>query len=226
MTKPPDPILYSFRRCPFAMRARLALAVSRTRFELREVKLSAKPAAMVAASAKATVPVLVLPDGEVIDESLDIMRWALTNCDPEHWLERDDAALIAANDGPFKHDLDRYKYPQQHAVDPLIHRDAGLTFLRELDALILAGNRLGGSARGLTDAAIVPFVRQFAAVDQAWFNAQALAHLRAWLEDYLESELFQSIMHRVAIWSPVNIPVVLSSGARLSGPRASLCPPI
>ena len=208
MTRPPDPILYSFRRCPFAMRARLALAVSGTRFELREVKLAAKPAAMWAASSKGTVPVLVLPDGQVIDESLHIMRWALTNCDPEAWLDRDDAALIAANDGPFKHDLDRYKYPEQHAVDPLTHRALGLTFLREIEALVSAGNQLGGCARGLTDAAILPFVRQFAAVDRKWFEAQALPHLRAWLDGYIESDLFHSIMLRVAAWSPISTPAV------------------
>ena len=103
-----DPILYSFRRCPFAIRARLALAISGTTCLLREVKLSAKPAAMLAASPKATVPVLVLPDGTVIDQSLDIMRWALHQRDPEGWLARDDPALIARNDGAFKHDLDRY----------------------------------------------------------------------------------------------------------------------
>ena len=120
-----DPILYSFRRCPYAMRARMALTVSATRCELREVRLSAKPAAMLAASPKGTVPVLVLPDGRVIDESLDIMRWALASNDPEGWLTRDDAALIALNDGPFKHDLDRYKYPDRHDADPIIHRASG-----------------------------------------------------------------------------------------------------
>ena len=196
MTPPPDPILYSFRRCPYAMRARLALAVSGTRVDLREVKLSAKPAAMLAASPKATVPVLVLPDGQVIHESLDIMRWALARNDPEGWLERDDASLIAANDGPFKDHLDRYKYAERYAVDPLPYRDLGLTFLREIDALVSTGDRLGGSARGLTDAAVVPFVRQFAAVDPKWFEAQALPHLRAWLDDYLGSDLFRSIMLR------------------------------
>ena len=199
MTGPPDPILYSFRRCPYAMRARLALAVSGTGVELREVKLAAKPAEMLAVSSKGTVPVLVLPDGEVLDESLQIMRWALAINDPEGWLERDDIGLIAANDGPFKEHLDQYKYPQRYAVDPLPYRALGLAFLREIDALISAGDRLGGGARGLNDAAIVPFVRQFAAVDPGWFDAQALPHLRAWLDDYLGSDLFRSIMLREAI---------------------------
>ncbi|WP_309602845.1 glutathione S-transferase [Sphingomonas sp.] len=223
MTRPPDPILYSFRRCPYAMRARLALAVSGTRVELREVKLTAKPAAMLAASAKATVPVLVLPNGEVIDESLDIMRWALARCDPDAWLERNDAALIAANDGPFKQDLDRYKYPQQHAVDPLVHRESGLAFLRQIDFLVSAGKQLGGRALGLTDAAIVPFVRQFAAVDPPWFNAQPLPHLRPWLEDYLRADLFHSIMLPVEPWSPGNAPTLVPLPVTGSRHQASCC---
>ncbi len=201
MTAPPDPILYSFRRCPFAMRARLALVVSGARVDLREVKLSAKPAEMLAASPKGKVPVLVLPDGVVIDESLQIMRWALAKNDPEGWLERDDAALIAVNDGPFKHALDRYKYPERYSVDPLPHRARGLAFLRELDGLVAAGDRVGG-ARGLTDAAIVPFVRQFAAVAPRWFAAQALPHLRFWLDANLGSDLFAAIMQREALPSP------------------------
>ena len=110
-------MLYSFRRCPYAMRARLALAISGGLCILREVKLSAKPPEMLLASPKGTVPVLVLPDGGVIDESLDIMRWALRSCDPEGWLERGAPDLVAMNDGPFKHDLDRYKYPERHGGD-------------------------------------------------------------------------------------------------------------
>jgi glutathione S-transferase len=134
MTSPPAPVLYSFRRCPYAMRARLALTIAGIRCELREVRLRAKPAAMLAASPKGTVPVLVLADGTVLDESLDIMRWALNHRDPEAWLTRDDAALIAMNDGAFKHDLDGYKYPQRHHSDPAAYRDRGLLFLQTLDA--------------------------------------------------------------------------------------------
>ena len=207
MTPAINPILYSFRRCPYAMRARLALAVSGTRCELREVVLRAKPPSMLTASPKGTVPVLVLPNDEVIDESLEIMRCALANCDPEDWLARDDAALIAANDGAFKQDLDRYKYPERYAVDPLAHRAKGLAFLRELDARLSASGQLCGSARGLTDAAIVPFVRQFAAVDQQWFDTQPLSHLRIWLNGHLASDLFDAVMMRVAPWSPGDPPV-------------------
>ncbi|MFT4026588.1 MAG: glutathione S-transferase N-terminal domain-containing protein, partial [Novosphingobium sp.] len=132
------PVLYSFRRCPYAMRARLALLASGTSCEIREVKLAAKPAEMLAASPKATVPVLVLPDGQVIDESLNIMRWALGRNDPLGWMERTDEASIAANDGAFKHHLDRYKYPERHGSDPAEHRAAGLAILAELEARLAA----------------------------------------------------------------------------------------
>ncbi|WP_338466147.1 glutathione S-transferase [Novosphingobium sp. ZN18A2] len=202
MTAPADPVLYSFRRCPYAMRARLALAASGARCELREVKLSAKPKAMLDASPKGTVPVLVLPDGQVIDESLDIMRWALAKRDPEGWLARDDAALISTNDGPFKHDLDRYKYPERHRTDPLGFRARGLEFLREIDGRLAVACQLCGPERGLADAAIMPFVRQFAAVDREWFDTLPLPHLKAWLAGHLASELFDAIMMRVKPWSP------------------------
>ncbi|MCJ2188625.1 glutathione S-transferase [Novosphingobium beihaiensis] len=207
MSAPADPVLYSFRRCPYAMRARLALAVSGTRCELREVKLSAKPEAMLAASPKGTVPVLVLPDGEVIAESLDVMRHALSRHDPEGWLLRDDAALIAANDGPFKHDLDRYKYPERHGSNALAHRDSALAFLRDLDARLAASGQLCGTTRGLTDMAVMPFVRQFAAVDRVWFDTLPLPHLRDWLAGHLASELFATVMMRVPPWSQGDAPV-------------------
>lgn len=148
MTVSADPILYSFRRCPFAMRARLALTVSGTRYEGREIILRAKPAALLAASAKGTVPVFVLPAGEIIDQSLDIMRWALAKCDPEGWLERDDPSLIGANDGPFKHDLDRHKYPDRHDADALAHREHGQTFLRHLDSRLAISTFLAAPCAG------------------------------------------------------------------------------
>jgi glutathione S-transferase len=161
---------------------------------------------MLEASAKATVPVLVLPDGTVIDESIDIMRWALAQSDPEGWLARDDAGLIATNDGAFKRDLDGYKYPGKHDGDPIAHRESGMDFLRELDAR-LEGGQLCGSARGLVDAAILPFVRQYAAVDAAWFDIQPLPFLRIWLDAHLASPLFQAIMVRVPAWAPGDLPV-------------------
>lgn len=199
---PTEPILYSFRRCPYAMRARMALAASGTPHEIREVKLSAKPAEMLAASPKGTVPVLVLPDGQVIDESLDVMRWALGRNDPEGWLAGDDAALIAANDGAFKHHLDRYKYPDRHASDAMEHRGEGLALLADLDARLTERPYLCGETRTLTDAAILPFIRQFAAVDRAWFDAQKLPRLQRWLAEGLVSPLFAGIMVQRAQWRP------------------------
>jgi glutathione S-transferase len=191
---PTEPILYSFRRCPYAIRARMALAVSGTECEVREVKLRDKPAALIAASPKATVPVLVLPDGRVIDESLDIVRWALARNDPEDWLAGDDSGLIAANDGPFKHHLDRYKYPERHGSDPEEHRAAGLDLLSALEARLTEHAWLCGDRRSLTDAAIMPFVRQFAAVDRAWFDVQPLAGVQRWLAGQLASALFVAVM--------------------------------
>jgi glutathione S-transferase len=206
------PILYSFRRCPYAMRARLALLVSGTICEIREVKLAAKPAEMIAASPKATVPVLALPDGQVIDESLDIMRWSLGCNDPEHWGDRGDEALIAANDGPFKHHLDRYKYPDRHASDPAAHRGLGLELLRVLEARLASCAWLCGNVRGLADAAIMPFVRQFAQTDRAWFDAQPLPCVQAWLERQLADPLFVAAMIRLRPWQAGDAPILFSGG--------------
>ena len=198
---PAEPILYSFRRCPYAIRARLALAISDTPYMLREVHLARKPAAMLAASAKGTVPVLVLADGTVIDESLSIMCWALARNDPEGWLERQDANLIARNDGAFKYDLDRYKYPDRHQSDALVHHQRGVEFLRLLDARLSASGQMCGATRGLADAAIIPFVRQFAAVDPQRFAALPIPHVQIWLADHLASPLFAAVMARADPWS-------------------------
>lgn len=202
MKSAPAPVIYSFRRCPYAMRARLALAVSGTRCELREVWLRDKPPSLLEASPKGTVPVMVLPDGSVIDESLDIMRWALAQNDPEGWLAREDPDLIATCDGPFKRSLDQYKYAERDGTDALAYRAEGTAFLERLDARLAGQDQLAGSTRGFTDAATLPFVRQFVAVDRAWFDTQPLAHLRRWLDDHLASELFGAIMLRVEPWAP------------------------
>ncbi len=186
------PLLFTFRRCPYAIRARLALAVSQIAVDQHEVRLSAKPAALLAVSAKATVPVLLLPNGRVIDESLDIMRWALAAHDPEHWLAGDDRALIAAFDGPFKQHLDAYKYSAGQLED----RAACLALLADLDQRLSQSPQLSGASRSLTDMAILPFVRQFAAVDKAWFTAQPLPDLQHWLNGHLASPLFQSVIAR------------------------------
>ena len=203
------PILYSFRRCPYAMRARMGLLVSGTTCEVREVVLRAKPPEMTAASPKATVPVLVLPDGEVIDQSIDILRWALARHDPEDWLRGDDAALIAGNDDTFKHHLDRYKYPDRHGSDPHAHRAAALDWLETLEGRLVTRANLCGETRTLADIAIFPFVRQFAAVEPEWLAAQPLARLRGWLERHLAAPLFARAMMRHAPWCAGNIPILL-----------------
>lgn len=195
------PILYSFRRCPYAMRARLALLVSGQPVLHREVALRAKPAAMLAASPKGTVPVLILPDRTVIDESLDIMRWALDRHDPEQWRAGEDSNLIAANDGPFKQHLDRYKYADRYGSDPVAHRAGASIILARLETRLAGHSYLCGPGRTLTDMAIFPFVRQFAAVEPDWFAAQPWPALQDWLAVHLESDLFARAMVRHAPWS-------------------------
>lgn len=196
------PILYSFRRCPYAMRARMALLISETAVELREVKLSAKPAAMLAISPKGTVPVLATVQGTVIEESLDIMHWALARSDPAGWLERIDHGLIAANDGPFKHALDRYKYPHRHGSDPAKHRAIGLAILHKLEDRLTGHQHLSGELPGFTDAAIMPFVRQFAATDRDWFDQQELPGVGHWLDWHLSSDVFVACMTKLKPWEP------------------------
>jgi glutathione S-transferase len=202
------PILYSFRRCPYAMRARMALLVSGQACQIREVVLRDKPAAMIAASPKATVPVLVLADGRVIDESLDIMRWALGQNDPENWLGGDDAEQIARNDGPFKQHLDRYKYAARHDSDPVAHREAALAILAGLEERLKDRSNLCRESRSLTDMAIMPFVRQFAATGRDWFNARPLACLQAWLARHEASPLFDQAMVRLPPWRQGDAPTV------------------
>lgn len=205
------PVLYSFRRCPYAMRARLALLVSGTICTIREVKLSRKPAEMTAASPKGTVPVLVPVEGAVIEESLEIMRWSLAQNDPERWLEREDADLIEACDGPFKTHLDRYKYPERHGSDRIAHRAAGLELLTVLETRLASAANLCGEDRGITDAAIFPFVRQFAATDSAWFDEQPIPRVQAWLRRHTTSSLFTAAMVRLAPWQAGDAPTRFSA---------------
>jgi len=190
----------------------MALLVSGTGCTIREVKLSRKPAELIAASPKATVPVIVRTDGGVIEESLAIMRWALEQNDPEGWLEREDRALIEANDGLFKHHLDRYKYPERHGSDPTEHRAAGLALLAGLETRLAAGRNLCGDARGITDIAIFPFVRQFAETDRSWFETQPLPRLQSWLCGHLQSRLFREIMVRLDPWLPADVPIGFPAG--------------
>ena len=202
------PILYSFRRCPYAIRARLAIKVSGVRVALREVVLRDKPAALLLASPKATVPVLQLPDGHVLEQSLDIMRWALEQHDPQGWLrlqEQEEAlALIALNDGPFKQALDRYKYASRHPEQSVQawRDDAVDLMLAPLNRRLVDRLFLLRDTPSLADMAIAPFIRQFAAVDPGWFDSAPFQPLQAWTKRIVGSELFESVMTKVAAWKP------------------------
>lgn len=178
----------------------MALIASGTVYAHREVLLREKPLAMLAASPKGTVPVLVQGDGKVIDESIDIMRWALAQRDPEGWLVRDDALLVAEFDDAFKHHLDRYKYAGRYDADPLVHRAAGLEMLVRLGRRLAEQDHLAGAARGFVDIALFPFVRQFAGVDPDWFAVQAPTRVREWLAALTGSQLFAQAMVRFAPW--------------------------
>jgi glutathione S-transferase len=186
----------------------MALLVSGQACQIREVVLRDKPSQMIAASPKATVPVLVLADGRVIDESLDIMRWALGQNDPEDWLGGEEAELIAQNDGPFKQHLDRYKYATRHGSDPIAHREAALAILTGLEARLKDRGNLCRESRSLADMAIMPFVRQFAATDRDWFAVQPLPRLQAWLTRHEASALFEQAMVRLPPWRQGDAPVV------------------
>lgn len=204
----PLPTLYSFRRCPYAMRARLALSVSQQHCKLREIVLRDKPAEMVEISPKATVPVLQLNDGTVLEESLDIMRWALSMNDPADWLVPENGtlddmfALIAECDGPFKGNLDRYKYANRYEedTDPVAHRTEGAVFLAKLNNRLAGSENLFGDRPSLGDFAIFPFVRQFANTDREWFDMAPLPHVQRWLQTHLESDIFVAVMKKWAVW--------------------------
>ena len=209
------PILDSFRRCPYAMRARLSIASSGVRVELREILLRDKAPEFLAASPKGTVPVVV--DGaNVIEESFDIMQWALGQNDPENWVSAmppQGFDLIAEFDGPFKTFLDRTKYAVRYPEHDTAQSRAGAAgYLRQIDAMLRGQNWLYGAHPTLADFAILPFVRQFANIDRAWFNAQDWPHVVAWLDRFLASDRFQSIMPKYAKWvagdAPVYFPAV------------------
>jgi glutathione S-transferase len=209
------PVLYSFRRCPYAMRARLALLASGVAWEHREVVLRHKPSHMLSLSPKGTVPVLCVrawPDGleksQVLAESLDIMLWALRQHDPLAWLPSseqawvDAMACIAHNDGPFKQQLDRFKYPDRFGLlSGLTERDQAVPWLQSLNARLQDQAFLAGRQWGLSDAAIAPFVRQFAHTDPLWFAAQDWLFLADWLTAFESSDLYHRSMQKHPPWS-------------------------
>jgi glutathione S-transferase len=218
------PLLYTYRRCPYAMRARMALLQAGVAFDAHEIVLRDKPAAMLEISPKGTVPVLLLPDGRVIEESLEIMRWAFEERDEAGWWQRANTganlALIALNDGPFKHHLDRYKYPGRYggtgssgssggadpnsnqagdsATEPAGFRDLALAcLLAPLNERLSMQPWLGEQTPCAADLAIMPFVRQFRAVDERWFDAQPLQATQRWLQTWLNSALFEACMQKL-----------------------------
>jgi glutathione S-transferase len=217
MTSATVPLLYSYRRCPYAMRARMALLVAGIAFDAHEIVLRDKPAAMLALSPKGTVPVLQLPDGSVLEQSLDIMQWAFAMSDPEGWWARAQSTvnleLLSMCDGSFKHHLDRYKYPERFdGVDRALPRDAAVdVLLKPLDAQLQRSAQLGGNTACATDIAIFPFVRQFAAVEPAWFGQLPMPALQIWLTRWLQHPLFEAAMAKLptgqvfrfpALWQP------------------------
>ena len=199
-------LLYSYRRCPYAMRARMALSYAGIAYQLHDISLKDKPAGLLAVSPKGTVPVLVLPTGEVLEQSLDIMCWAFAQTgDIEGWWARaqtpDILHLWAVCDGDFKHHLDRYKYPGRYAgANALAHRSSAAAWLAGLEQQLQTTGWLFGPAPSLADMAIAPFVRQFAQTDPDWFAAQDWPKLRFWLNAIVSSALFDSVMHKYPPW--------------------------
>jgi len=212
------PVLYSFRRCPYAMRARMALHYAGIQCEIREVDLKQKPPQLLEISPKGTVPVLQLSDGRIIVESLDIMLWALDQSDPAGWLRADKVTmrrLIHQNDHDFKHHLDRYKYPQRYAdqegaiPDGDSHFRLACDVLNGLEQRLTRSSFLFGNGPSLADVALFPFVRQFAAVDRAAFDALALPHLQRWLKHWLNHDYFAAIIFKHQPWQADDSPVFL-----------------
>ena len=199
------PILYSFRRCPYAMRARMAIHISDQRCELREVLLRDKPPSMLEYSAKGTVPVLILQDGKVIDESLDVIDWALNLNDPDDWQRSKDTKktkeLIKINDGEFKYHLDRYKYSKRYDnEDPEFHRKKCLKFIESINNELNNSEYIFDDNISYADIVLLPFIRQFRIADIEWFDSLPYDNLKKWLSSFLESSLLNSIMKKYDLW--------------------------
>ena len=199
------PILYSFRRCPYAMRARMAIHISDQRCELREVLLRDKPPSMLQYSAKGTVPVLILQDGKVIDESLDVIDWALNLNDPDDWQRSKDTKktkeLIKINDGEFKYHLDRYKYSKRYDnEDPEFHRKKCLKFIESINNELNNSKYIFDDNISYADIVVLPFIRQFRIADIEWFDSLPYDNLKKWLSSFLGSSLLNSIMKKYDLW--------------------------
>ena len=208
--------LYSFRRCPYAMRARLGLLFAELPVELREITLKNKPAKMLAISPKGTVPVLQLADGVVIEESREIMEWALEQQDPQELLNpktlHQGNTLIEQNDQEFKHWLDRYKYADRHLeITQTEYRKKGEAFLQILEELLTKNTYLLGDSVTIADIGIMPFVRQFAHVDRDVFYSLPYPKLQIWLKNWLAHPLFIQAMTKFQPWQDGDEPVIFPS---------------
>lgn len=196
------------------MRARMALILAGIAFDAHEVSLRDKPPAMLTLSPKGSVPVMLLPDGRVLEQSWDIMQWALTQKGTEEWWARsqtpENLEWLARNDGEFKFQLDRYKYPERYAnADGINYRNAALqTFLLPLNARLERTDYLGGEQPCATDIAIFPFVRQFAAVEPNWFAQLAMPSLQRWLANWLSSDWFVHCMQKLPSQVSSEFPVL------------------
>jgi len=203
------PILYSFRRCPYAMRARLMIALSGQKVQLREVVLRDRPTALRKASPKATVPVLVLDTDHVIDQSIDIMTHFQQWVEPNDCLPFRDDALIEDNDGEFKKYLDKYKYHDRHPEQTKeYYREKGEDFLKKLESLLAKNQYLAGETISFTDLAILPFIRQFAHVDTDWFDSSEYTNVQRWLQEFKDSALFNQVMKKYDQWHEGDEPIV------------------
>ena len=208
------PILYSFRRCPYAMRARFAIRSSKIIVEIREIKLQEKPSEFLKISPKGTVPVLITNSGEVLEESWDIINWALNKNDPDKWLAKgkleshEITKLLDDLENKFKPNLDKYKYPSRFSgVDQYLHRDKNLCFLKKLNSYLENNKSLNCEHLSLLDYAIFPFVRQFRNVDQDWFDKLNFIFLNKWINQIIDSKDFSSIMKKFKKWEPNDVPI-------------------
>ena len=208
------PILYTFRRCPYAIRARFAISSSKIIVEIREIKLQEKPLEFLKLSPKGTVPVLITNSGEVLEESLDIIYWALNKNDPHKWLAKgtlenqDIIKLLDDLENKFKPNLDKYKYPSRFSgVDQYLHRDKNLCFLKKLNSYLENNKSLNCEHLSLLDYAIFPFVRQFRNVDQEWFDKLNFIFLNKWINQIIDSKDFSSIMKKFKKWEPNDVPI-------------------
>ena len=201
------PILYSFRRCPYAMRARMGLILASKKCELREILLKDKPDQMLQVSSKGTVPVLQFPD-KVLDESLDIISWAIESSVPNVYIytaaeELSSRELIQLFDSKFKHHLDRYKYSSRYGVDPLEHREECKVILENLEVKIHPNPWIFGKQVSVLDISILPFIRQYKIANPDWFFAQNFTKVIALLNYFEKSDLFAQAMQKFELWDPI-----------------------